>query len=111
MQRRISNPDFHAGKNEGISYLDRLNRGRNSLAAVQTGATSGAALRTEMTGADSSQDYHTRKQSVQHFSSLMGGESAAFLHDRSGFQTKGSPELVRDPSVQMNLAENLYIDD
>ena len=85
MQRRISNPNFGANKMEGGSYLDRLGHGgrNNSMAVAQTGATSGAALHTE-TGANTSMDHHTRKPSMQVFGSMQGGESAAYLHDRSG---------------------------
>ena len=42
----------------------------------------------------------------------MGGSSDSAAHlGRSVINTKGSHELMRDPSVQVNLHENLYIDD
>ena len=86
--------------NKNSSFLSRLGKGgRGSHAIAPTGATSGANILTN----DVSGGIHTRKHSIQHFSSGLGEDSAnAPTHI-------GSKELLRDPSVQMNLHENLYI--
>ena len=67
--------------------------------AAPTGATSGANILT-----DGMSGMQQRKQTIQHNFSLSGLDASDEL--TTGY--KGSPELMRDPSVQMDL-HNLYI--
>ena len=66
--------------------------------AAPTGATSGNILTEGMSG------LQQRKQTIEHNFSLSGLDAS----DEMTTGYKGSPELIRDPSVQMDL-HNLYI--
>ena len=82
--------------NQNSSYLTRLGQGHRNSMIAKTGAMSGANILTDnMSGGN----VHNRKQTIQHNFSMSGLDASDEL--TTGY--KGSPELMRDPSVQMDL--------